>query len=309
MTSSPLQLASDVFAEQLTRWRTQRGLTKRALASEMGFDPSYVSHIEGGRHRPTEDFARRAESVLRTGGVIWQSFATYNTLRHAVPAPSQSPEQELWVPPGSGLVVEREYASLSLRAGTYHVRVRRHLYNAGPDPVVRYPVRIRVDRYPDHPRRSARLHHGAPLTWSELNFAGYGPDGEPMTWQPTYDADNTKELWLKFENAERRFPLYAGRRAAIDYGYRVPELKFGPWFQRAIRLPTREIAMELDFPTTMEPVVWGTVGSLTGEGVPLGSAEHSRRAGDRSVFYWLVRAPALQARYRLEWRFPGTASH
>jgi hypothetical protein len=126
-----------------------------------------------------------------------------------------------------------------------------------------------------------------------------------MAWQPTYDSDNTKELWIKFSNGDRRFPLYAGRRATIDYGYRVPELKFGPWFQRAIRLPTRELAVELDFPLAIEPAVWGTVSSLTGEGVALGPAEHSRRAVDRSVYYWLIRSPALQARYRLEWRFPG----
>ncbi|HZD99122.1 MAG TPA: helix-turn-helix transcriptional regulator [Micromonosporaceae bacterium] len=308
MTFSPLQEASEEFAQQLTRWRTQRGLSKRALASEMGFDPSYVSHIEGGRHRPTEDFARRAEVVLRTGGEIWQSYAAYDTLRRSIPAPAAPPEQEVWVPPGSGLIVEREYAGLSFRNGIFHTRVRRHLYNAGPEAVVRYPVRIRVDRYPGHPRRSARLHHGAPLTWSELGFAAYGPDGEPMAWQPTHDSDTTKELWLKFESGERRFPLYAGRRATIEYGYRVPELKWGPWFQRAIRLPTRELAIELDFPTAIEPAVWGTVSSLTSEGVPLGPAETSRRAGERTVFYWLVRSPALQARYRIEWRVPGAGA-
>jgi hypothetical protein len=126
-----------------------------------------------------------------------------------------------------------------------------------------------------------------------------------MAWQPTHDSDTTKELWLKFESGERRFPLYAGRRATIEYGYRVPELKWGPWFQRAIRLPTRELAIELDFPTAIEPAVWGTVSSLTSEGVPLGPAETSRRAGERTVFYWLVRSPALQARYRIEWRVPG----
>jgi transcriptional regulator with XRE-family HTH domain len=308
---SPLQRASDEFASQLRRWREQRGLTKRALAGEMGFDPSYVSHIEGGRHRPTEDFARRAEVVLRSGGAIWQSYTTYDALRQSAAeaeAPAQAAAPDVWIPPGTGLVIEKERAALGFKDGMYHVRVRRDLYNAGPDPVVRYPVRIRVDKHPGHPRRSARLHHGAPLTWGELGFAAFGQDGEPMTWQPTYDSDTTKELWLRFENAERRFPLYPRHRAAVEYAYHVPELKFGNWFQRAIRLPTHDLAMELDFRSRDEPAVWGTVSSLTTEGAALGSPEVSYRDPDRTVYTWLVRSPALQARYRLEWRLPGSLS-
>ncbi len=64
MTTSPLERAADSFAAELARHRTGRGLTKKQLATMMGFDPSYVSHVEGRRHRPTEDFARRAEAVL-----------------------------------------------------------------------------------------------------------------------------------------------------------------------------------------------------------------------------------------------------
>ncbi|MET7892961.1 helix-turn-helix domain-containing protein [Streptomyces mirabilis] len=37
-----------------------RGMSKRALAQAMDFDPSYVSHMESGRHKPGGDFARRS---------------------------------------------------------------------------------------------------------------------------------------------------------------------------------------------------------------------------------------------------------
>jgi hypothetical protein len=302
MTSVPLQRASEEFAARLTRWRTERGLTKRALAMGMGFDPSYVSHIEARRYRPTEDFARRAENVLRAGGEIWASFASYEALRQsaAPTAPVTGPGG--WAVPGAGLVVEREQAACGLRDGVYHVRVRRHLYNAGADPVVRYPVRIRVDRHPSHPRRSARLHYGDPLTVEELAFAARHGDGEPMSWQVSYDADTVKELWLRFENTDRHFPLYPRERATIDYGYRVTGAKFGDWFQRAIRLPTRDLEIELDFAVGESPAVWGTVSSLSSDGAPMGPPTVSRRDGDRTVYRWAVTAPVLLARYRLEWR-------
>src|SRR5436189_2766751 len=114
MTASPQDRAADAFAAELTRWRTERGKSKKQLAARMGFDPSYVSHVEGRRHKPTEDFARRAEAVLSTGGARWEKFQEYDELRRARnPVPHRDPPVPVqWLPPGTGLVVEREIAEL-----------------------------------------------------------------------------------------------------------------------------------------------------------------------------------------------------
>src|SRR3954454_20787046 len=80
---APAQRASDAFVAELVRWRVERGLSKKQLAAAMGFDPSYVSHVEAKRHRPTEDFARRADTVLRASGTIWQLFREYDDARSA----------------------------------------------------------------------------------------------------------------------------------------------------------------------------------------------------------------------------------
>src|SRR2546430_6815993 len=89
MTTSPQDRAAEAFAAELARWRLERGLSKKQLAGEMGFDPSYVSHVEGRRHRPTEDFARRAEAVLQADGEIWHRYTEYEELRRA-PRPTQA---------------------------------------------------------------------------------------------------------------------------------------------------------------------------------------------------------------------------
>src|SRR5689334_24100880 len=121
MTTSPVERAADQFVSALAQWRIERGMTKKQLAARMGFDPSYVSHVEGRRHRPTEDFARRAEAVLDAGGVIWQRFREYDQLRHtrATPGHREPAPPGRWLPPGTGLVVERETATLTLVDGTY----------------------------------------------------------------------------------------------------------------------------------------------------------------------------------------------
>jgi peptide deformylase len=310
MTTSPVERAADHFVTALAQWRNERGMTKKQLAARMGFDPSYVSHVEGRRHKPTEDFARRAEAVLSAGGAIWQRFQEYDELRHARgggPLHRDPPVPAQWMPPGTGLIVEHEIAELAYTDGAYRCRVQRALYNAGTEPVTRYLMKISVDRYPLDPAGSNRHHRQHPLTWEELDIeaaAGEGAAAEPMHLRLKLDRDAAKEVWLLFANEHGQFPLYPGERTTISYAYTVGEEKWGQWFQRAVRLPTRKLTVRLDFPITFEPQVWGVETSLAAE-VPVRTPLERHNEGDRAIFEWSTGAPALNARYRLEWRFRG----
>ena len=312
MTTSPVERAADQFVTALAHWRNERGMTKKQLAARMGFDPSYVSHVEGRRHKPTEDFARRAEAVLVAGGAIWQRFQEYDELRHArgntmhrdPPVPLQ------WMPPGTGLIVEREIAELTYTDRAYRCRIRRDLYNAGAEPVTRYLVKISVDRYPHDPAGSNRHHREHPLTFEEMDLEAYAGEGdavEPMLWRLKLDRDAAKEIWLLFANDEGQFPLYPGDRTTIEYAYTVGEEKWGQWFQRAVRLPTRSLTVRLDFPVDFEPQVWGVETSLAAE-VPVRTPLERHNEDLRAIFEWSTDAPLLNARYRLEWRFRGLAA-
>ncbi|HEY1489157.1 MAG TPA: formylmethionine deformylase, partial [Micromonosporaceae bacterium] len=132
-----------------------------------------------------------------------------------------------------------------------------------------------------------------------------GPsDAEAMTWRASYEADAVKELWLHFANDDGQFPLYPGQRTTIEYSYHVGTDKWGPWFQRAIRMPTAELRVELDFPADTQVAVWGTVSSLSAEGAPLSTPIQVTQDVERMTFTWSVRAPVIGARYRFEWRLP-----
>ena len=120
MTNPLVDRAADAFAAALVQCRAERGLSKKQLAAEMGFDPSYVSHVEARRHRPTEDFARRAEAVLQAGGVIWQRFREYDEARAAAVdrrrrAASAHVAGAVDPAPPAGLVVEHEHSRPDLR--------------------------------------------------------------------------------------------------------------------------------------------------------------------------------------------------
>src|SRR4051794_10383891 len=307
MTTSPVERAADHFVSALAQWRVERGMTKKQLAARMGFDPSYVSHVEGRRHKPTEDFARRAEAVLTAGGAIWLKFHEYDELRHARHSVHRDPPvPEQWMPPGTGLIVDQEIAELAYTGGVYRCRIRRDLYNAGHEPVTRYLVRIAVDRYPQDPERSNRHHRDHPPPYAELDVQARCED-EPMEWRSKQDRDNFKEIWLVFENERGRFPLYPGERTTIEYSYTVGQEKWGQWFQRAVRLPTRHLTVRLDFPLEFEAQVWGVEDSLAAE-APVRTPLERHADANRTTWEWSTDSPALNARYRLEWRFRGLAA-
>ncbi len=315
MSVSPVERAVEAFATELGRWRIDRGMTKKQLASRMGFDPSYISHIEGRRHRPTEDFARRAEAVLNAGGAIWRRFQEYEEARQARgPATLLTREPAVpaqWLPPGTGLVVELEEAQLTYVGGDYQVIVRRALYNAGNEPVTRYLIRVAVDRYPGQPQRSNDHHRAHPLALEELSLVAYCGDpgaAEPMVWRAKQDRDAFKEIWLLFENTDGRFPLYPGERTTVEYRYRVPELKWGTWFERAVRLPTRRLVVQMRFPAFLDPQVWGVETSMAAEEAPLRTPIVRELESEQAVFTWRTEDPSLNARFQLQWRFRAVTS-
>jgi peptide deformylase len=276
------------FSSELTRWRERRGLSKKKLAAEMGFSASYLSHVEAGRMHASDLFARKAEEALSTGGELiaaWQ--------RDTGDGPAAL---------AAGLVVEDDHAELTYDGAFFRASQRRVLRNGGPDPVTRYLMRISVDRYPGQPERSNALYRARPLTWDEVGLTA-SCDGEPMTWKVKADRDAFKEAWLCFENDRGRFPLYPGQVAAISYSYTVDDGRWGPWFQRAVRLPTRRLSVSLVFPAALGPVVWGTETSATAEAIPLRTAPARVDRDSQAVFSWATSDPPVGARYRLEWRF------
>ncbi|GLZ04845.1 hypothetical protein Acsp03_23110 [Actinomadura sp. NBRC 104412] len=292
--SAPRETAS--FGDALALWRTRRRMSKRALAQAMGFDPSYVSHIESGRHHASADFARKAEQVLSAGGDLWQAWQA---------APSATPAGAVTARGPAGLVVEFDHAELRYDGHTYTAAMSRTIVNTGPDPVTRYLIRISVDRHPGDPEASNRLYRRHPLTFDDLGLSA-SCDGEPMTWQPKLDRDSFKEVWLCFDNDRGRFPLYPGQRATLRYSYRVSDAQWGQWFQRAVRLPTLNLSVRLVFPGELAATVWGTETSTTAEAVTLRTRITHRQHDDgQDVFDWATTDPPLNARYRLEWRFRG----
>lgn len=290
------------FAAELTHWRTVRSLSKRALAARLNVDPSYISHLEAGREHGSAHLARRADAELDAGGVLWAAWQRTDA--------SSTQAEPAEPPSNTALLVLEDDASLDFDGSTFHLRMRRLLRNDGADPVTRYLVRINVDRYPSEPERSNALYRRHPLTWEELGLEAHC-GGEPMGWTVKHDRDAFKEVWLQFQSATSRFPLYPGQEAEIIYSYNVSAEKWGPWFQRAVRLPTRRLSVELAFPTVTEPTVWGTETSMSTDFAPLRTPPRHSVRGDRTVFAWTTLDPPMHARFRLEWRLknPDTKEH
>jgi transcriptional regulator with XRE-family HTH domain len=294
------------YAEELKRWRERRGLSKRGLALLMSYDRSYVSQIEGCHLPPTEDFTRRAEAVMTAGDALWARWEEYEAAkRHAGLGGSRvrSGVPLSAVTPLSGeLFAEHDDAALTYDGDRYRLKMSRHLQNEGEAAVTRYLIKVSVDRYPGEPERSNQHYRRNPLTVQELDLAAWCGD-EPMAWEVKLDRDALKEIWLLFESHDAKFPLYPGQRCWIHYSYVVSDQKWGPWFQRAVRLPTRRLSVRLAFPMRLQPVVWGTETSPMVGQVPLHRPLQFSEVGEQTVIDWTTERPPLNARYRFEWKF------
>jgi transcriptional regulator with XRE-family HTH domain len=288
MANSPLNDAIAAFAAELTRWRVERGLSKKQLARLMGFDPSYVSHIEGQRHRPTEDFARRAERVLRSDNAIWRQFVRYDHLRRGTSGgAARSAEPVAQSPHEVTVEVEEEVTTLSYHQGWYQWSVVHHLVNRGSTPVTRHIVQ--VDQ--------------ALSSWDELQFrAALGTDRQELIkWVPPRSRAAFDEVLLIFESSDIQLPLYPAQRTTVTYTYRLPERRQDAAFERDIRTPTWRLRVRLGFPAELAPVVWGRQTSLATESE---MAEPARRAaGSRIEFEWRIENPMLLTHFRFGWTF------
>lgn len=141
------------------------------------------------------------------------------------------------------------------------------------------------------------------MTWEQLNFIPTC-EGEPMTWTVKEDHDSFKEVYLRFESEDgRQFPLYPGQSTTIEYSYTVDDGRWGQWYQRAVRWPTRHLTVQLRFPAALDPMVWGTETSVAGEAIPFRTAIDRHDQDHEAVFDWSTEDPPLHARYKLEWRF------
>lgn len=301
----PPAQAAEAFIAELRHCREVAGYSQKALARLVGYTPSYISKVETGAVVPSRNFAESADHSLRAGGALVRR---WNEVHSAAGGAGRKHSRESTVAgdpqpvPGPALLVEHEYARLTYMDQVFRSSVRRLLRNVGDEPVTQYLIRIAVDRHPGDPERSNRLYREDPLAWEEIGLMALCGD-EQMTWRVKHDRDAFKELWLLFENADGRFPLYPDETTWIEYTYTVGAGKWGPWWQRAIRLPTRRLSMTLDFPASLKPSVWGIETSMTAEASPLRTPITRHEDGDRVLFTWSTDDPPLHARYRVEWKF------
>jgi peptide deformylase len=297
------------FITELRHWREVAGCSQKALAKQVGYTPSYVSKVEHGTVLASRSFAEAADQHLLAGRALIRRWKDMHEALAELSADKPSHDEMAGagsqLAPGPDLVVEHELAELAYEDGMYRTRIRRQLRNTGTQPVTQYLIKIAAGRYPGDPERSNRLYRENPLTWEEIGLSATCGD-EPMAWRVKEDWDAAKEVWLLFENADGRFPLYPGETTWISYSYTVSFRKWGPWWTRAIRVPTRRLSMTLTFPASLQPVVWGIATSMTAEASPFRTPITRQLNGDQVVFNWSTDEPPLHARYRVEWKLKGS---
>ena len=275
---------TDPYAAEFRRWLEISGLSKTALGKAISVGRPYISKIASGAERGSIEVAQAADKAMNTGGALERAWRDYHG--HIPKASVEAPST-----PG-GLTVDQDLAELRYETGVYRLTQRRRLINTGTVPILRYLIRIAVDKFPGEPERSNALYREHPLTWDQLNLQAWFGQGRqlPIDWTVQHDRDAFKEVWVVLRGADgRRLPLYPGEAGWIEYTYTVSEGLWGNWFRRAVRLPTNHLAVSVDLPAETDPEVWGSHTSMTGDDLPLPTPISIEGEGDRRRFSMVVR--------------------
>lgn len=290
-----------VFGDEVRRLRERARLSQKALGQRVGYSASFISKVETSTIVPADTVASALDEELQAGGELMRLFDLLEPQRDAVAVPrGRRPEGPDLTSPRSGLIVVHEDSKLTYQDGVYTTEVRRTLRNYNPEPRERYLIRVMVDRYPYDAERSNAHYRRHPLRWEEIDLEAYCGD-ERMDHEVKLDRDAAKEIWLLFRNREFSFPLMQGQETTIRYRYSVPETKWGPWWQRAMRYRTLKLSLTLDFPLAREPRLSGRI---TGAGSPrpFNREIPHEDEGDRRRFTWVIDGPPDDSRVRIDWR-------
>ncbi|MGH2554166.1 MAG: helix-turn-helix domain-containing protein [Actinomycetota bacterium] len=74
--------AIQTFASELTEWRTQKDLTKTALAETLGYTPQWISSIEAAKSLPSKEFAQNLDTFFKTNGAFERQWKRIQNTRH-----------------------------------------------------------------------------------------------------------------------------------------------------------------------------------------------------------------------------------
>lgn len=303
MHTSATGSAAAPYIEVLVGLRRHHGLSQKELAQRMGRDPSYISHIEGGRHAPTAEFTWRAEDVLDSPGTLTAAFADYWRAMHGVNVAAPT---RLAQPHSVELIIEHEQADISLDAcGFYRVRLTRQIRNVGLYPITYFPTRIAADAYPGDGGCSQTFYEQNPITADSAGFYAT-VDGMPTRWATIEERPSYKRIHIELAPDYIPQPLYRGACVEIVCGFRLHWTYWGDWLGREVRWPTRKLSVSLTFPRTLGARPAGQEISWTADR----PVTLTTGAGLHDVTYeWSVVNPVLRTQYRFAWSFLQATAH
>ncbi|MBI0319462.1 XRE family transcriptional regulator, partial [Streptomyces javensis] len=124
----PVRQAAEAFAAELIRLRTAARLSQLALAQRLGYDKTYVTHLERCTQAPTKPVARQADEFFGSGEALTRLWRAYHTARTASRRQqSQRPTSQAPPRPAPAALhstLPRDIAAFTGREGELHRLLR-----------------------------------------------------------------------------------------------------------------------------------------------------------------------------------------
>ena len=186
----------------------------------------------------------------------------------------------------------------------YKVRMSKVVAPNGVEPVEFVYARIDVNALGEENDISKCYYFNNPITLQNINFRAYtGTDTRLKTSiLNSYPSNIELAILLEEERTGYHRHILPGQAMGVNHELQPTIRQWGPWLQRAVRVPTDELVVMLAFPPD-------TVSLVTGKRLVGGSSRtllprlRHRGRRDWDIWYWRKLKPSVLDHYRFVWEF------
>jgi nucleoside phosphorylase len=183
----------------------------------------------------------------------------------------------------------------------YKFHTRKVVRNLGDFPFTRDFNQMWCNWFPEDHEKAEAYYAKERLLWNEIDFHCWD-DAGPLDTLVLNSLGNRIDFYILFESKRRKRYVMPGTSYKYEYKYHISCNLFGPYYERFVHFPTKKLSLNLIFPHSPTPDVWGYVRTEIGPNIPISPAIEVYENDSR--FSWESTNVIQGFSYALAWEHP-----
>jgi hypothetical protein len=184
----------------------------------------------------------------------------------------------------------------------YHFYTVRTIVNLGTQPITRDLHYLWCNHFPGQPERSERYYNKNPLRWEDISFRAWDDMGM-LDVEVLNSLGSRIDYSVLFRHGRQQRPIYPNERRNSYNSYSISCKLFGPYYERYVHLPIKNLIIEVRFPMEYKLLCWGYSRSELSPSTPIQPPikEYDDQEANERVFRWESTEAIQGHTYGLAW--------